>query len=144
MSGFADDVYQPDPTDQVEVDQLDDSDTLIDGVGDPLDEGYSPVEKPLGLRGAGTLDQRLADELPEVGGDDGWDGLGDSVGTDGELYDDQVGGRRAGRLVAPDGDGAWSTEKDLVARDIGIDGAGASAEEAAVHVVDGDEELDED
>lgn len=144
MSGFADDVYQPDPTDQVEVDQLDDSDTLIDGVGDPLDEGYSPIEKPMGLRGVQTLEQRLADELPDIAGDDGWDGLGDSVGTDGELYDDQVGGRRAGRLVAPDGDGGWSTEKDLVARDIGIDGAGASAEEAAVHVVDGEEELQDD
>ena len=33
------------------------------------------------------------------------------------------------------------TEKDLVANDVGIDGAAASAEEAAVHVVPEDEDL---
>ena len=39
-----------------------------------------------------------------------------------------------------DGDeGAYvDTDKDLWADDIGIDGAGASAEEAAVHVIDVD------
>ncbi|MFL6127979.1 MAG: DUF5709 domain-containing protein [Mycobacteriales bacterium] len=42
---------------------------------------------------------------------------------------------RAGRLVEPDEGSAPDTEKDLIAYDAGIAGAGASAEEAAVHVV---------
>ena len=33
-------------------------------------------------------------------------------------------------------DGYSDTEKDLLAGDVGIDGAGASAEEAAMHVID--------
>ncbi|MEU4375704.1 MULTISPECIES: DUF5709 domain-containing protein [Pseudonocardia] len=65
--------------------------------------------------------------------------LGDAPGTDGELLaDDEVGDRRAGRLTIDDAsvDGSDGGEKELVAGDAGIDGAGASAEEAAVHVVD--------
>nr|WP_278260152.1 DUF5709 domain-containing protein [Nocardioides convexus] len=46
-----------------------------------------------------------------------------------------VGDDRAGRLVAPDEGLGEDTEKSLVAEDVGIDGAGASAEEAAMHVV---------
>jgi hypothetical protein len=45
-------------------------------------------------------------------------------------------GERAGRLVAADEGVRTDTEKDLVAEDVGIDGAAAGAEEAAVHVVD--------
>ncbi len=59
----------------------------------------------------------------------------------------EVGTRRSGRLVAPD-EGAHSDvdESDLVAEDVGFDGAAASAEEAAIHVVDDEEnfELSED
>ena len=137
MSGFGDDVYQPDPGDQLEIDQLDDSDTLINGVGDPLDEGYSPLDRPIGLRGQESFDERLADELPDVAAADG-DGLGDTDDTDGELLDDQVGADRAGRLVAPNEGFGEDYTSDMVARDVGIDGAGASAEEAAMHVVDED------
>jgi hypothetical protein len=43
---------------------------------------------------------------------------------------------RAGRLVEPDEGLESDTEKDLIAHDAGISGAGASAEEAAVHIVD--------
>ena len=140
-SGFGDDVYQPqsEESDRDFVEQLDDQDTLISGVGDPLDQGYSPVERPLGLKPVPTFSDRLAEELPEVGTDDGWDGMGDSVGTDGELLDDQVGGARSGRLVAPDEGSHPGGNADLCARDVGIDGAAASAEEAAMHVVDEDE-----
>ncbi len=51
---------------------------------------------------------------------------------------------RAGRLVAPDGGSGVDDEKDLVGEDVGVDGAAASAEEAAVHVIDlpYDEDLD--
>jgi len=43
---------------------------------------------------------------------------------------------RAGRLVEPDEGLESDTEKDMIAYDAGISGAGASAEEAAVHIVD--------
>ena len=46
---------------------------------------------------------------------------------------------RSGRLVDPDGGSGEDTEKDLVGDDVGIDGAAASAEEAAVHVVPDDD-----
>ena len=57
------------------------------------------------------------------------------VDPDEEDVDDQVGDERAGRLVAPDEGLAEDVETDSVAEDVGIDGAGASAEEAAVHVI---------
>jgi hypothetical protein len=88
------------------------------------------------LRGE-TLDQRLAEELPEPAAPDG-DGLGDCQGTDGELMDNEVGAARSGRLVAPDEGAHEDEESALVAMDVGIDGAAASAEEAAVHIVDED------
>ncbi|GAA4355696.1 DUF5709 domain-containing protein [Angustibacter luteus] len=126
------------------------------GLVDPLDEGYSPPEKPRGVESFGTtfeearqgesLDQRIAQEEPDpsaafddpladVAPDrddpDAVDDLDD--GFDGG---DEVGDRRAGRLVDPDQGFGEDTEKDLVGYDAGIDGAGASAEEAAVHVID--------
>ncbi len=125
--------------------QLDPADTLDDrGVADPLDEGYSPAERPWASEDYGTtareaaegedLDHRLARELPDITDDDG-DGLGDVKETDGELLDEEVGDIRAGRLVASDEGGVTDDDPELWAADIGIDGAGASAEEAAVHVV---------
>ena len=50
----------------------------------------------------------------------------------------QVGGRRTGRLLSYDEGLGPDDEADLVAFDIGIDGAGTSAEEAAMHVIDDD------
>jgi hypothetical protein len=43
---------------------------------------------------------------------------------------------RAGRLVEPDEGLESDTEKDMIAYDAGISGAGASAEEAAMHITD--------
>jgi hypothetical protein len=136
--------------------QLDAGDTLdVTGVADPLDEGYSPAERPWAVDDWGTtareeatgesLTGRLARELPDVGSadplDEG-DGLGDATDSDGELIDDEVGGTRSGRLVSESyvADDAASVggpewDADLLAVDVGIDGAGASAEEAAVHIV---------
>ncbi|MCW0213230.1 MAG: DUF5709 domain-containing protein [Pseudonocardia sp.] len=120
-------------------DQLQPEDTL-DGrsTDDVLDEGYSPPERPWNADEHENLDERLSEELPDFGAEDdaAADGLGDTSDTDGELRDDQVGGERAGRLVASDEGGVRDTDSDAWAEDIGIDGAGASAEEAAVHVVD--------
>lgn len=139
----------PDEVDDDVLAQLDGLDTL-DGrePNDPLDQGYSPPERPWAVEDWGTtareeaqgegMDRRLARELPEswdkVDTDD--DGLGDETDTDGELRDGEVGNARSGRL-ADGGDGAGDHE--LYAEDVGVDGAGASAEEAAVHVVEGED-----
>ncbi|GAA1836667.1 DUF5709 domain-containing protein [Pseudonocardia ailaonensis] len=147
-----------------DTDQLEPEDTLEDrGVADVLDEGYSPPERPWAVDDFGTtpeeehtgedLDHRLARELPDVSysydvdeedsperepDDTNPDWPADATDTDGELYDDQVGDRRAGRLVdSAEGD-PRDTDSDAWASDVGIDGAGASAEEAAIHVVDDD------
>ncbi|MCL7426540.1 DUF5709 domain-containing protein [Streptomyces sp. NPDC052415] len=145
--GWGDDVYQPDASEiQDDAGLLDAEDTLDnDGVDDPLDRGWSPPERPWAVEHNGvtaaerhrgeTLDQRLAEELPDLATPDG-DGLGDCEGTDGELLDNEVGAARSGRLVAPDEGAREDDEPALVATDVGIDGAAASAEEAAMHIVD--------
>lgn len=147
--GWGDDVYQPDASEmQDDAGLLDAEDTLEnDGVADPLDRGWSPPERPWAVEHTGvtaeerrqgeTLDQRLAEELPDLTPPDG-DGLGDCDGTDGELLDNEVGAVRSGRLVAPDEGAHEDEESALVATDVGIDGAAASAEEAAMHIVDED------
>jgi hypothetical protein len=123
-----------------ESDLLEPEDTLVDrGVRDVLDEGYSPAERPSDFSTEHeALDARLSRELPEGATDDG-DGLGDTSDTDGELYDDEVGVTRSGRLVAEDDGTSADTDAYLFARDVGIDGAAASSEEAAVHVVPDEE-----
>jgi hypothetical protein len=129
---------------------LEPEDSLDDrGVGDVLDEGWSPPEKPWASTGWGTtareaatgesLEARLARELPEGAVWDG-DGLGDASDTDGELLDDEVGDLRAGRLVTAGGE--FDDDEELYALDAGIDGGAASAEEAAVHVVSEERRLE--
>jgi hypothetical protein len=124
-------------------DQLQEEDTLVDrGLDDKLDEGYSAPEKWSPGEGYGntqleeemgeTLDQRLRQEVPEPDPYDGSEDATENVG--GEVGDD-----RAGRLVAEDEGLGPDEEKDLVAEDAGVDGAAASAEAAAVHVVDEEE-----
>ncbi len=121
-----------------ESNQLTAEDTLADGdVDDALDRGYSPPEKYSPAQGYGntpyeeatgeSLDQRIAQEEPEP------DPYTEVVTED--LDDGEVGDERAGRLVDPDQGLGEDTEKDLVGDDVGIDGAAAAAEEAAVHVV---------
>ncbi|MGY1694370.1 MULTISPECIES: DUF5709 domain-containing protein [unclassified Geodermatophilus] len=146
-----DGIYDTDGTDPEEdTGLLDAEDTLedLDGVEDVLDTGWSPAERPWGVDEWGTTEReesageslsgRLARELPDTDRlEDGrveGDGLGDTSDTDGEPLDDEVGDRRAGRLVEDDGE--WDDEEpELHAADAGIDSAAASAEEAAVHVV---------
>ncbi|MFE9450279.1 DUF5709 domain-containing protein [Streptomyces sp. NPDC006739] len=147
--GWGDDVYQPDES-EIREDSgvLDVEDTLdSDGVDDPLDRGWSPPERPWAVEHTGvtaaerhrgeTLDQRLAEETPEPAPADG-DGIGDCESSDGEPLDNEVGALRSGRLVAPDEGAHEDEESALVATDVGIDGAAASAEEAAMHIVDED------
>jgi hypothetical protein len=151
VDGWGDDVYQPDGSEvQDDAGLLDAEDTLVaDGVEDPLDRGWSPPDRPwaverddvtaAGREHGETLDQRLAEEVPDLAVSDG-DGLGDSEDTDGELRDIEVGDVRSGRLVAPDEGAHEDEESGLIATDVGIDGAAASAEEAAMHIVDEDED----
>ena len=121
-----------------------DGDSLVDsrGLDEPLDEGYSPPEKWSPAEGFGntpaeeeqgeTLDQRIAQEEPEP---DPYE----LAANESEDVTGEVGTARAGRLVDEDEGLGPDLEKDLVAEDVGIDGAGASAEEAAVHVIDDEE-----
>jgi hypothetical protein len=116
-------------------DQLPQEDTLVDrGVDDLLDEGYSPPEKWVEPRDHETLDELLSEEEPDPAMQ-----IDDDDASDSDFSDDEVGNRRAGRLVAPDEGVGDDDESDLLARDVGIDGSVASAEEAAVHVIDDDE-----
>ena len=126
----------PDGEDGV-AEQLSVEDALLDDrIEDVLDEGYNPPDREPSVnvpteaeeaRGE-SLDQLLSAEVPDV-----W------VEDESNLFDesgDEVGDQRSGRLVDEESDGFSDTEKDLVAGDVGIDGAGASAEEAAMHVID--------
>jgi hypothetical protein len=150
------------PDESFEQDDIDDegvldpSDTLEgDPDGDPLEAGYLPTDRwSAGMRYGSTeaeeragesLDQLLAEEEPDItvdpadltaepaGKDDDEDAGDEDV--DGLLLDDGP-DPRAGRLVAEDEGTHADEEPDLVAYDAGIDGGAASAEEAAVHVVD--------
>jgi hypothetical protein len=134
--------YSVDDEDQPSnLEDLGDSD-----VDDELDRGYSPPEHYSAGQGFGntpyeeatgeTLDQRVAQEDPEP------DPYAEAEAreADEDLDDGEVGAERAGRLVDPDEGTGEDTEKDLVGFDVGIDGAAASAEEAAVHVVPEDYE----
>ena len=114
-----------------QLDHLQPEETLDDrGVDDVLDEGYSPPERPSHLLRYGdeeeTLDERLADEEPEV-----WE---TDTGED-FLDDGEVGAERAGRLIDPNYGIGEDVDSELIGSDVGIDGAGASAEEAAVHII---------
>ncbi|MET8266163.1 DUF5709 domain-containing protein [Micromonospora arida] len=121
---------------------LDASDTLDDDrVGDPLDTGIIAADHwtaanrfgttPAEERAGESLEQHLAQEVPDVdpyaeGGDDE-----DELTRRG--YDAEA---RAGRLVAYDEGVREDDEAEAVAWDAGIDAGAASAEEAAIHVVE--------
>ena len=134
---------------------LDASDTLAGPPGDdPLDRGVATPERwSAPIRSGGTaeeqeqgesLDDLLAEEEPDVGaadyGDDEFAGLDENepgqdvrraVAADGP-------DPRAGRLVSEPGDdeSSYPGDRQFVAFDDGIDSGGATAEEAAVHVLD--------
>src|SRR6516165_6535285 len=109
---------------------------------DPLDRGVAPPERWSSVIRSGSdggqqesLDQLLAEEEPDTLFDR--DDEADEY-LDGLLLDDGP-DPRAGRLVAEDEGAHPDAEEDLVARDVGIDGGAASAEEAAIHVVADDD-----
>ncbi|MGE5828958.1 MAG: DUF5709 domain-containing protein [Micromonosporaceae bacterium] len=122
---------------------LDASDTLDDDkVTDPLDTGLAPPDHwvaanrfgttPAEERAGESLERRLAQEERDI----------DPYAERDDVDEDELIRRgyepepRAGRLVADDRGFGEDRESDAVAYDAGIDGGGASAEEAAVHVID--------
>jgi Family of unknown function (DUF5709) len=155
----------PDPEDEG---VLDASDTLEGDPGDdPLDQGIVPPDRWSAGQRYGTteeeeragesLDQLLSEEEPdqdpyaedeppeetsrdarfEARTGDSDENAGDED-VDGLLLDEGP-DPRAGRLVAEDEGAHPDEEADLVGRDVGIDAGAASAEEAAVHVVEDDD-----
>lgn len=120
-------------------DQLTPADTLeVADVDDELERGYSPPESYSAGQGYGntpweeehraTIDQRIGQEIPDP------DPYAET--PDEDVDDGEVGTARAGRLVDVDQGSGEDTERDLVGSDVGIDGAAASAEEAAVHIIE--------
>ena len=141
------------------------SDTLNGTPGDdPLDRGVvTPDRWSAAIRFGTTaaeqqtgesLDQALAEEEPDVTSDID-DERDEDIGLDENATDEDVGryllndgpDRRAGRLVDEDADVNGEDDNyvvahdDRVAHDLGTDGGGATAEEAAIHVVDDDTDL---
>jgi hypothetical protein len=130
-------------------DQLQPGDTLDDGdLEDVLDRGYSPPDRPpkgyedypteAEMRQGESLDERLAEEEPDVDPYAEDEADKDSDREDENALDEQVGldeeDARAGRLVQPDSGLEEDVDSQEIAFDVGIDGAGASAEEAAMHI----------
>lgn len=107
---------------------------------DVLDTGIDAGDRYLGSNKFGTtadeqsrgesLEAKLAEEEPDVSAefeDDDEDEPADLGSSPQE---------RAGRLIEPDEGAHEDDEDEVYAIDAGIDGAGASAEEAAVHIVE--------
>ncbi|MGQ0482055.1 MAG: DUF5709 domain-containing protein [Pseudonocardia sp.] len=125
--------YEPQPQapDLGEYVQEDSAETLTGPTGtDALDAGYVPPDRPYVLDDdqvapgptatTENLDSRLRRERPDVTPDD-------------PSGDETLDATRAGRLEpsAPGADGGYHRSMD--ARQTGVDGGAASAEEAAVH-----------
>lgn len=133
--------------DEGHVEQLQPEDTLVDrGVADVLDEGYiapdnwSPAQgfgsTAAEMRQGETLEMRVAQEVPEATAPDDspWNPDGESR---------EVGRLRAGRLVdANHGADGLDATSEAVAHSVGIDGGVASAEEAAMHIIEPDDDDD--
>ncbi|GAA3905415.1 DUF5709 domain-containing protein [Streptomyces gulbargensis] len=136
-----DDVYQPEGSDAPNRPSgpLDPENELGTRPTESLEgPGWSPPERPRAVTAYGTtpreqregapLDDRLAEELPDIQPGDG-DELGDLPDGEGEPLDQEAGATRAGRLAAPDS----AVPGGVTARDVGPDDGIATAEEAAVH-----------
>jgi hypothetical protein len=146
---------RPESADLTDYEVLDASDTLTGDPGDdPLDRGVAAPQRwsaairhgQADQQAGESLDQLLDEEEPDVADDEDDEPIGDPAedenagdeDVDGLLLDDGP-DPRAGRLVAEDEGAHPDEEPDLVARDTGIDGGAATAEEAAMHVVDDDD-----
>jgi hypothetical protein len=138
MTEFGDSVYEAGVEDAEDFDPIEN--LTGEDAEEPLDTGYSPPDhRPSATRYGTTaaeqaagesLDQRLAQEEPDIDGD--------------ILVEAGSPAPRAGRLVAPDEGAHDADEPDVIALDVGKAGSAASAEEAAMHVVEEDELNEQD
>lgn len=157
-------VYSVDPEDQ-----LSSADTLDDD-GDPLDRGYRAPDRLHGSTAFGvtareqadneTIDQRIRQELPDPytaygapRDESGWaEAMDDGGEDDGLVSGDDVEairaqlreeeerpGRRVGRIVAPDEGLTEDRDAEMIADERSVT-SWDSAEESAMHYVDGDDE----
>ena len=110
---------------------LDGAETLLDGgVDATLDAAWVPPDRDPGIdvptvaeQEAGeSLDEKLSQEVPDVGASE------DSFDDREALQDES---ERSGRLVD-----TTDLAGTLTGEDVGVDGAAATAEEAAVHIND--------
>lgn len=138
----------PDGSEQ--LDQLQADDSLIDrGVADVLDEGYIAPDHWSCAEGFGntaaemrqgeSLEMRMAQEEP----DGGWT-YADTDDWNPSHEKRQVGTKRAGRLVAHGhGYDVEDDEAESTAEDMGYSGGAASAEEAAMHIIEDPDDIDD-
>ncbi len=129
------------PEESEQLDQLQPDETLLDrGVDDVLDEGYVTGENWTPAQGFGntiaemrkgeTLEMRIAQELPEPVPDE-------TPWNPDPQESREVGKLRSGRLVdANGGVPGLDIEAESIGHDVGIDGGAATAEEAAMHIID--------
>lgn len=128
------------PEESEQLDQLQPEDSLIDrGVDDVLDEGYVAPDNWSPAQGFGntaaemaageTIEMRIRQEIPERGDSEkDWNPAKE---------DRQVGAVRAGRLVdARGGFPGADEESEVFGFDVGRAGGAASAEEAAMHIIE--------
>jgi hypothetical protein len=136
---------------------LDPADSLDgDLANDPLDQGIAlPDRWSRALRremeadeDSASLEELLAAEEPDDSADSDEEPWDENDSAEDVARKERALGqqRRAGRLIAQeeemyaDSDTSLVLEDRLIALDVGIDGGAASAEEAAVHVLDNDDE----
>lgn len=168
MTDYDHDASVGDEASERDVSQYDQSETLdTNAVSDPLDTGIAPPSyappwygRPddFDPRRQETIEERIGQELPDptsaYGAPDNESGLDtlrlggddpDAIDADDDwIGNHEVGRVRSGRLVATDEGAHPDVDGDLFARDEGVDGGAASAEEAAMHVIDDDTAHDED
>src|SRR6185312_7791794 len=131
------------------LDPIDENDNDNDPDFSVYDTSWVPEDRPsrrtdygdtlAEMREGESLDRRLAEDEPDVLDQELGDPVDQILGQRRDTEDDpefEEEQPRAGRLVEPDEGLESDTEKDMIAYDAGISGAGASAEEAAVHLTD--------
>ena len=142
-----DDVVEDDgvlqPSETLDTDDLD---------ADPLDTGISPRERHPASEGFGvtlaearageSLEQRLAQEEPEEDKErPAQNEAAHTVLEDDEYpFGDAPEQPRSGRLLSEDEGSHPTTDPNYFVRDVGIDGGAAGAEEAAMHLIEEDDE----
>ncbi len=140
--------YSVDDENQITGEDALSGDVLEGEVRDELDHGIVTADHystdygntPWEEEHRECIDQRRLQEVPEP---DPYAAEYDDAEENDDPDGREVGSKRAGRLVDPDRGEGEDTESELYGVDAGIDGAGASAEEAAMHIIEDDDDSDD-